>query len=140
MYKKTIKYVDFNGIEKEEDYYFNLTRSEISMMQLTTVGGFKEQIEKIVKSKDIKMIVETFKTIILTAYGVKSEDGLHFYKDDAIRKEFEASAAYDELFMELSTNEKSAVEFINGIVPVLPEDHKKASDTPVIEASFNGNN
>jgi len=133
MYKKSITYTDFNGVEREEDFYFNLTRTEIAEMQLTNDGGLQEQINKIVKAKDQEKIIKLFQDIILKSYGVKSDDGLHFYKDEKIREDFRHTAAYDELFMELSTNADAASEFVNGIVPVIPEDHKTKGAPGVIE-------
>lgn len=35
MLKKTIKYVDYNDEEREEDFYFNLTKAELTQMQLS---------------------------------------------------------------------------------------------------------
>ena len=32
MLKKTISYVDYNGTKRTEDFYFNLTKAEISEM------------------------------------------------------------------------------------------------------------
>lgn len=134
MYKKTITYTDFNGIEREEDLYFNLSRKEIADMQLTNDGGLTEQIDKIVRSKDQEKIVKLFQKIILAAYGVKSDDGMHFYKEDPITgkrysKDFEATAAFDELYYQLSTDADAATEFINGIVPAMPTDHAKSQAT-----------
>ena len=58
-----------------------------------------------------------FKGLILDSYGEKSADGIQFEKSDSIRKRFEQSEAYSELFMELATNSESAANFINGIIP-----------------------
>lgn len=33
MLKKTIKYVDCNEVEREEDFYFNLTEAELMEME-----------------------------------------------------------------------------------------------------------
>ena len=32
MLKKTITYTDYNGVERTEDFYFNLTRAELMEM------------------------------------------------------------------------------------------------------------
>lgn len=34
MLKKDIKYADFNGVEREESYYFNLSKAELMEMEL----------------------------------------------------------------------------------------------------------
>ena len=33
MLKKTIKYTDYNGVERTEDFYFNLSKAEIMEKQ-----------------------------------------------------------------------------------------------------------
>ena len=35
MLKKTIKYTDYDGNEREEDFYFNLSKAEITEMELS---------------------------------------------------------------------------------------------------------
>ena len=117
MLKKTITYTDFNDTERTEDFYFNLSKAELTEWELTSKGGLGNLIEEIINANDNKKIIELFKTIVLKAYGEKSEDGKRFVKSAALREAFEQSAAYDALFMELLTNEKTAADFINGIVP-----------------------
>lgn len=116
MLKKTITYTDFNGMERTEDFYFNLTKAEIMEMQMGTQGGLAEMIEKIVQTQDGPEIMRLFKDIILKAYGEKSLDGKRFIKNDQIREEFAQTEAYSNLFMELIDAEAGAA-FINAIVP-----------------------
>lgn len=118
MLKKTITYEDYNGQPVSEDYYFNLTKSELVELQLGTKGGFAEMLQEIVKTGDGALIIDHFKKIILMAYGVKSDDGKRFIKSDELSRDFEQSAAYDALFIELATNAAAASQFINGIVPL----------------------
>ena len=117
MLKKTIKYVDFKGVEREEDFLFNLMESEITEMELSKQGGLTESIKRIVKTQDGPKIIEIFKEIILKAYGEKSEDGRRFIKSKELSEAFSQTNAYSNLFMELSMDDKAAAEFINGIVP-----------------------
>lgn len=117
MIKKTVKYVDFNGNERIEDCYFNLTLAEISLMELSVEGGYVNNLEKIVKSGDPSKIIETFRELLLKSYGIKSEDGRRFIKSDEISKEFEQTEAFSEVFMDLAMNEESAEAFVNGVIP-----------------------
>lgn len=121
MLKKTIKYEDYNGVEREDDLYFNLTEAELMEMEMGTVGGLAETIEKITKAQDAPAIINMFKSIILKAYGEKSADGKRFIKvNDAgvpLSIAFSQTEAYSQLFMELATNADEAAKFINGIVP-----------------------
>lgn len=117
MLKKTIKYVDFNGEEREEDFYFHLSRAELMEMELLEVGGLTSSIERIVAEKNIPRIIEIFKTLILTSYGEKSPDGKRFIKNQELKDSFEQTEAYSVLFMSLASDADKAVEFVNGIIP-----------------------
>lgn len=127
MLKKTIKYTDYNGVERTEDFYFNLNKAEIMEMQLTTVGGLDAYLKKIISAQDMPTLMRIFKDLVLKSYGVKSDDGRRFIKNDQLREEFEQTEAYSILYMELSTDAEAAAAFVNGIIPAdvakqLPKD------------------
>lgn len=117
MLKKTITYHDYNGIERKEDFYFNLSKAELMEMEMGTVGGFAEMIQNIVDAKDVPSMIKIFKDLILKAYGQKSPDGKRFIKSEELSEAFSQTEAYSNLFMELSTDDKAAAAFVNGIVP-----------------------
>lgn len=117
MLKKTITYTDYNGVERTEPFYFNLTKAELMEMEMSTAGGLVEMMTAVVNAKDAAAIVKIFKDLVLKAYGEKSADGKRFMKSDEIRASFEQTEAYSILFMELATDDKAAADFINGIVP-----------------------
>lgn len=121
MLKKNIKYTDYNGVEREDTHYFNLSKAEIMEMELSTVGGFAEMVEKVIAAQDTPTIVAIFKDLILKAYGEKSPDGKGFMKLDEegrpLSRKFSQTEAYSVLFMELATDAEAAAAFINGIVP-----------------------
>ena len=133
MVAEKIKYTDFNGVEREEEFMFNLTEAEITEMELTTEGGLSDSIKKIVSAQNTPQIIETFKMLLLKSYGEKSADGRRFVKSEELSKEFTQTNAYSQLFMKLATDDKSAVAFINGIIPEsmrerVAEDGSNASD------------
>ena len=117
MVKKTITYVDFDGVTRTEDFYFNLTKAEITEMDLSYEGGLQPMVEKITTSKNITEILGVFKDIIRKAYGEKSLDGKHFMKSKEINDSFTSTEAYSELLMECLSDPDSASAFINGIIP-----------------------
>lgn len=117
MLKKTISYVDYNGTKRTEDFYFNLTKAEISEMELEIPGGMSEMLKRITAAQDTPTLVKIFKDLILRSYGVKSDDGRRFIKSQQLKEEFSQTEAYSELFMELATNADAASAFINGIIP-----------------------
>lgn len=117
MLKKTITYTDYNGVERKEDFYFNLTKAEIMEMEMSISGGLTEMINRIVAAQDAPAIVKIFKELVLKAYGVKSPDGKRFIKSEELATEFAQTEAYSQLFMELATDADAASAFVNGIVP-----------------------
>lgn len=121
MLQKSIKYVDYNGVEREETFLFNLSKAELMEMELGTTGGLTEMIQKIIQTKDQPSIIKIFKELILKAYGEKSADGKRFIKTDEhgnpLSRAFSETEAYSNLFMELSIDDKAAAAFVNGIIP-----------------------
>lgn len=132
MLKKTITYVDYDGVKRTEDYYFNLNKAEIIEMQHSVDGGLQKLLEKIVAENDNTRIVEYFKLFISKAYGVKALDGKRFIKTQEHLDAFMQSEAYSELFMELLTNTQAAIDFVNGVMPKVDADaDKKGENKPV---------
>lgn len=125
MLKKTITYLDYNGVERTEDFYFNLTKAEIMEMEMSTSGGLTEMINRIVAAQDAPAIISVFKKLMLKAYGEKSPDGKRFIKSDKISEEFSQTEAYSQLFMELATNADEASKFVNGIIPSVEKKEKE---------------
>ena len=117
MLKKTITYTDYNGVERTEDFHFNLSKAEIMEMEMSTSGGLTELINRVVETQDAPTIIKIFKDLILKAYGQKSLDGKRFIKSKELSEEFSQTEAYSILFMELATNADAAAAFVNGIIP-----------------------
>lgn len=117
MIKKTIKYVDYNGNEREEDFYFNINKAEAVEMQARVGGELDGFIKRIIAEKDMERLVGFFKDLILMSYGRKSLDGRRFEKSKELSDEFSQTEAFPVLFMELANDADKAAEFVNGIVP-----------------------
>lgn len=117
MLAKTVTYTDYNGVERKETFYFNLTEAELTEMQMSEYGGLTNMLQKIIDSQDSKAIMREFKKLILDAYGVKSDDGKRFIKNDQVKEEFSQTEAFSEIYMELLTDSDAAAAFVNGIVP-----------------------
>lgn len=113
--KKTYK--DFNGVERTETRWFNLSESEVMEMELGTAGGVAEMLQRIVDAKDQPTLIRFFKDFILRAYGEKSPDGTYFDKSEEISRKFSHTQFYNLLFMELATDADKAAKFVNGVVP-----------------------
>lgn len=117
MLKKTISYTDYDGNQRTEDFYFNLSKAEITEMELSMEGGMRAYIQRIIAAKSQLELVKLFKDVVLKSYGKKSTDGRLFMKNDTIRAEFEASPAFSAIYMELMSDAQKAANFINGLMP-----------------------
>lgn len=116
MYKITKTYNDFNGEEKTEDFYFNLTTNELVAWS-TRDGGMEAHVQKMIGVKNVSEMFDLTKELALLAYGIKSADGRHFIKTPEEAQLFRCHAAFDALIMDLATDEQKASEFINRVVP-----------------------
>ena len=126
MLSKTVTYIDYNGNERTETFNFNLTKAEMTEMELGVTGGLTTMLDNIVKAKDTPALVREFKKLVLKAYGVKSPDGKRFIKSEELSTEFSQTEAYSQIFMELATDADAASKFVDGIVPA--DVSKKAAE------------
>jgi len=136
MLKESITYDDFNDETVTDVFYFNLTKAELLEMEVSNAGGLSSMLTRIMEQRDEKAIVETFKDLILRAYGEKSDDGKRFTKIDAngrrLADDFVQTAAYAHLFADLTTDADRATEWLGA---VLPKDFVSAVEQAAVEAS-----
>ena len=130
MTKETITYTDLNGVERTEEFFFDLSKPEIVKMQASAKGGYDVQLKSIVASPNGALIMEFFENFIKTAYGEKSDDGRRFVKSEEISKAFMETPAYEILFEKLVTDSNAAAEFVNKVMRV--NDNKRASGLTAI--------
>ena len=136
MYKSREKYEDYDGNERVEEFYFNLTKAEITDMELTTEGGMSAMLNRIIAAKDTSKLIAVFKDLILRSYGQKSPDGRRFIKSDELTKEFTETPAYSQIYLRLATDDKAATEFVNNVIPKDLQKEVKAAQGNVIPAEF----
>lgn len=117
MIKKTVTYTDYNGVERTEDFYFNMNKAEVAELEMGTTGGFAAMLQSIIDAKDQPTLIKIFKDFVFKSYGVKSADGREFVKSEELSKKFSQTEAYSEIFMELAFNSKAASEFVKGVIP-----------------------
>ena len=57
MTKETITYTDLNGVQRTEDFYFDLSKPEIVKMQASAKGGYDVQLKSIAASPNGALIM-----------------------------------------------------------------------------------
>lgn len=129
MLKKTITYIDFDGNQRTEDLYFNMTRNELvkfsfGLPELTenvpdkiTKKDAEELGAKMIEKMGAEGLYTFVENLIFKAYGIKSEDGRRFIKSEQLSTEFTQTMAYDELLTDIFSTDEKATEFLNAIIP-----------------------
>ena len=119
MYKRIIKYTNLKDERKVEELYFYLSPKNLKKLdaKYQDQGGIRGLFQKMITKNDNRLILETIEDIILSSYGIVSEDGNRFIQNDTVRSEFECSCAYEQLFDELTSTAEAFGEFLKKILP-----------------------
>ena len=117
MFKKTITYEDYKGNTRTEDFYFNLNKAELVELELSTNGGLTVMMDRIIAAQDNPTLFKIFKDLVSKSYGVLSDDGRKFIKNQEVLDDFMQTEAYSIIFSELATNAEAAAEFFNNVIP-----------------------
>lgn len=136
MFSITKTYTDYNGVDKTETFWFNLSKVELSKLALGPSGGLTALIDEIVSTNDIGRTMELLEDIVLRSYGKKMPDGRFAKTDEDGRRyadRFRQTEAFDELFMELFLDVDKLIAFVNGVVPEnLKESVEQASSEAMV--------
>jgi hypothetical protein len=134
MIKYPITYKNFDGARITEDFYFHLSAVELLEMEVEDARGMQAVLEEMVRTNDRAKMVRWVKEILLSAYGVRSEDGRRFVKKPELTAEFAQTFAFDALFIELGTDAEKLAKFVNSLIPDDLDDKIKAKqpqDKPI---------
>ena len=130
MLKQRIKYTDFNGVEREEDFYFNMSTMDARRLMYSKPEGLKEFVEAKFKENDINPVIDLFEDVILSSYGEKSEDGMSFEKSKELSEKFSKTAAYEALVEMFFDKPGFVNEFFVSVLPSnLSEKYKEYSES-----------
>ncbi len=117
MWKFTAEYEDWNGNKKKRELLFNLTLTEMMALQNSVKGGIETYYQRILDEQDNVELYKRFEDLVKLTYGVKSDDGERFIKNEEVYNNFKESAAYDVFMQYLLTTNDGASKFITGIMP-----------------------
>lgn len=117
MLKETRTYKDFDGKERTEDFYFNLSKAELMELEASVDGGWLNSMKRIISAQNNPAIMREFKNMILSSYGEKSPDGKRFIKSPELSKAFSETEAYSDMFVEFFRHPDRAAKFFAGILP-----------------------
>ena len=117
MYKKNITYTDFNGDERTDAFYFNLSDAEILELQVSYGGDMSRIMSNMLEKRDAKGLLGIITDLIRTSYGEKSSDGKRFMKNQEVKDSFVTTDAYSKLVLELLNDEKEFEKFMTNVIP-----------------------
>lgn len=119
MYKRIVKYTNLKDERKVEELFFYLSPKNLKKLdaKYQDQGGIRGLFQKMITKNDNRLILETIEDIILSSYGIVSEDGNRFIQNDTVRADFECSCAYEQLFDELTSTAEAFGEFLKKILP-----------------------
>lgn len=117
MLKKELTYTNYDGVEVTESFYFNLTKAEITLWEASEDGGVSARFQRMIDTKDGKMIMSTFYDVMMRAYGEKSADGRRFIKSPELSKAFSETVAFDIIFSEMMKDPDKALAFVQQVLP-----------------------
>lgn len=136
MYEKLIPYKDFKGNVRNETVQFNLTEPEVFKLlgEFQAIQKWIDSMEgQDLKSIDPAEVIEyytNFENILLTSWGVLSEDGRYFRK--AGRYDFEESALFAAVMNMFVSDPEETQKCIAGILPSGLEEIVKKADEKLI--------
>lgn len=151
MIIRTVEYVDYDGNNRKEKLFFNLTQFEATEIAMNMPDGIIDEISEegadgdqnavavhLVEKLGGKGVISFIKDIVLKSYGVKSPDGRRFIKSEELSTEFSQTPAFSSFMMKLMTDDKEASSFINGVIPAdLAAKIGSTNKTAMIEANNN---
>ena len=117
MYKKNITYTDFNGDERTDVFYFNLSDAEILELQVSYGGDMSRIMRNMLEKRDAKGLLGIITDLIRASYGEKSSDGKRFMKNQEVKDSFVTTDAYSKLVLELLNDEKEFEKFMTNVIP-----------------------
>lgn len=135
MIKETVTYTDYNGMERTEDFYFNMNKVELMKMEFGSAGGFAAMVKRAIASNESAVLLDVFEKLVRDAYGVKSPDGKRFIKSKELTDEFVQSPAYETIYMKMVMDDVAAARFINGIMP--KDIQEEAAKDPEVQKLLN---
>ena len=117
MYKTTITFENYEGVEITKTLYFRLTQAEIVDMEFNDPSGsVLSMLRRMSNEKDMRIIVPLVKRFLLISYCERTDDGA-LIKNQDIRDRFASSEEYSEMYMKLISDVDALAQFINMIVP-----------------------
>lgn len=117
MFSDTITYKDFDGNERTETLYFNISPSEAMELEIKYPGGYANKLQRDIDRGDNAAIMQDMIDFVKLSYGIKSDDGRKFVKSVDIYEDFVSTNAYEEFLQKFLADPDYALKFIVAAFP-----------------------
>lgn len=117
MITREVTYIDYNGDEQTERYYFDLTVPEMLELSFSSAGDIQSTLERLSNSRKVGEIFSIIQTLIFKSVGVKSDDGKRFVKNEEVLNDFKQSRGYESFLMKMMQDTDYASKFIEQLIP-----------------------
>lgn len=122
MLKQTITFEDLDGNPVTQDFYFNLSKVELTELEHSMKGGISAHWTNLIEERNIGAIIAAYKDIVSRAVGKRSDDNLSFIKSEDISQRFLHSNAYEKLFTSHFGEDADDNAFTGFLKSVVPKD------------------
>lgn len=116
MIKKHIVYYDFDGQQREDDFYFSLNQVQLARINRLFPEGLEEHLKLVTKNRDANELFRIIDILVSEAYGERQ--GNNFVKvapnGQKLSEFFTNTDAYDKLLTELMDGENKLIDFLTG--------------------------
>ncbi len=117
MITREVTYIDYNGDEQTEKYYFDLTVPEMLELSFSSAGDIQSTLERLSNSRKVGEIFNIIQMIIFKSVGVKSDNGKRFIKNEEVLNDFKQSRGYESFLMKMMQDTDYASKFIEQLIP-----------------------
>ena len=128
-----IKYTDYNGVEREDKFWFHLSYADLIRLELTDKDGFKQRIQKLIDAQDQQEIWKTLEDIVRMSVGKKSPDGRRFDRSYEAKADFLESEAYSSFIRSMVEDSNYATTFVNGLISTADRPQTASSPAPTAQ-------
>ena len=117
MISYRVTYEDYSGKTRTETHRFNLTRTEINMLNARYGGSLENTLARLTMTENAREMMDILMDVFKTSYGRMDDDGVHFRKNAQIWDDFASTPAFDKLFMDIMSSDEKSAAFMRGVLP-----------------------
>uniref|UniRef100_A0AAU7GYG9 Tail assembly chaperone n=1 Tax=Streptomyces phage Scarif TaxID=3158858 RepID=A0AAU7GYG9_9CAUD len=113
--KKTISYIDLDGVPQSVDWWFSLGKTDGIEMDLAHMDNPGEYLDEIMRNQNTRNLLDVWKELLF--HAVAKREGNYLVKNEQVLAEFVGSGAYEAFYEEIAQSEDAGAAFFMSIMP-----------------------